>query len=182
MATQTRPRVPNRRPRGAKANGKRTQRQRPPTAPGEAERIAARRIDAMRLRKAGHSYRAIAARLRVDVATAWDDVQAELTALRGLTVKVAEDVRAIELQRLDDATLGLGPKIKKGDPKAVMAMVRVSDRRAKLLGLDAPQRREVTGADGAPLVPPADLSRLTSEELEALAALVSKAGRDDASV
>jgi len=120
-------------------NKKEIQRRRPPH-PGEEEQIAARRVQALNLRKAGASYRAIAQQLGVDVSTAWSDVQAELGALRALATTAAEDVRALELQRLDALTAGLFVKATQqgGDARAVMALVRVSDRRAKLLGLDAP--------------------------------------------
>jgi hypothetical protein len=43
---------------------------------------------------------------------------------------------------------GLWPEIKKGSAPAVTAGVRVSERRARLLGLDAPtaSRTELTGS------------------------------------
>lgn len=111
-----------------------------PPHPGEVERIAARRVKALELRKAGGSYRAIAASLDCDVTTAWKDVQAELAALKQLSRDEAEDVRAIELQRLDQWMVGLNRGAQQGDPRAVTALVRIAERRAKLLGLDAAAR------------------------------------------
>lgn len=140
---------PPRDPRSA-ADVPKTQRQRPPH-PGEEERIAERRVKALNLRKAGASYRAIARELQVDLATAWSDVQAELLALRTLATQAAEDVKALELQRLDALTAGLFAKATQhgGDARAVAALVRVSDRRAKLLGLDAPVK--LAGPTGGPI-------------------------------
>jgi hypothetical protein len=40
------------------------------------------------------------------------------------------------------------------DQNAVRSLLQIHDRRARLLGLDRPRRIEVTGADGAPLIPP----------------------------
>lgn len=127
-----------------------TQRQRPPHR-GEEERIAVRRVQALQLRKAGASYRQIATQLGVDIATAWSDVQAELLQLRTLATTTAEDVKALELQRLDALTAGLFVKATSsgGDARAVTALVRVSERRARLLGLDAPVK--LAGPTGGPV-------------------------------
>lgn len=38
-----------------------------------------------------------------------------------------------------------------GDPRYMMAILQLRERRAKLLGLDEPTKTEVTGADGAPV-------------------------------
>ena len=97
----------------------------------------------MELRKAGATYRAIARELGVDVHTAHADVAAELADLRVQTAHTAEDVRDLELARLDAATNGVWPDVQAGDPRAVMAIVRIGERRSKLLGLDAPQQSSV---------------------------------------
>jgi hypothetical protein len=46
----------------------------------------------------------------------------------------------------------VSPRAMRGDVKAIGAALRISERRAKLLGLDAPVRKECTGADGDPIV------------------------------
>jgi hypothetical protein len=120
-----------------------------PPHPGEAERIAERRVRAFGLRKAGASYRQIAQQLGVSLNTAWADVTAELVELR---TRTADDVRAyrdLELQRCDEMMLGLWPAVRAGDARAVFAAVKVMDRRARLLGLDAPTKH--AGPDGGPL-------------------------------
>ena len=103
---------------------------------------------ALRLRKAGGSYREIAGQLAVDVATAYADVRAELAALREQTVEEAKELRDLELQRFDEMTAGLWPQIRAGSPPAVTAAIRVSERRARLLGLDEPvvTKSELTGS------------------------------------
>lgn len=129
------------------------------------------------MRKAGSPYRAIANVLGVDVHTVHSDVQAELAAIREQTVDQAHELRALELARLDTMNVGLWPQIEKGNPPAVHAAVRVSERRSKLLGLDAPvaSTTEVTGrlsveAEAKYKSEREALLRLSAEELKELAA------------
>jgi hypothetical protein len=136
--------------RRAKGNAKGAQRRPYRGRRGQLENVAERRVRAFELRKAGSSYREIARQLGVDVHTAHADVGAELDALRETTVAEATELRALELERLDTMTSGLWPHIKTGNAPAVTAGVRVSERRARLLGLDAPvaTKSEVTGSLG----------------------------------
>jgi len=60
------------------------------------------------------------------------------------------------------------------DMRAVDTVLRLMDRRAKLNGLDAPVRNEVTGADGGPLA----LSSASPEDLAALIAASSRLDQD----
>ncbi len=143
MKAQHPPKRPDRR-----RVGLRKKVQRPPH-PGEAETIAARRVLALELRKGGLVYRDIAAKLGVDVRTAWADVNAELVALRDQAHQDAQDVRNLELERCDAMTQGLWAGVQSGNSKAVMAAVRVSERRARLIGLDAPEKREHSGSIGS---------------------------------
>jgi hypothetical protein len=105
-------------------------------------------VRALELRKQGRSYREIGRELGVDVHTAHADVGAELHALRETAVSDATELRALELERLDAMHAGLSPHIRRGNPPAVTAAVRVAERRARLLGLDAPttSKTEVTAS------------------------------------
>jgi hypothetical protein len=116
---------------------------------GEGEKKRDRAAHALALRIAGHSYRAIARALGVNERTAFHDVQDELGRLEPVIKQRAERLRDLETRRLDRCQVALDPALEDGDPRAIMASVRVMERRAKLLGLDAPL--QVTGADGAPL-------------------------------
>jgi hypothetical protein len=138
----------------------------------DAEVIAARRVDALTYRLAGASYRKIAKQLGVSVETAWSDVQSELRALRSIAVQDAEELRELEMQRLDQWALYLAPAAQTGDARAIATLVRIQERRAKLLGIDAPTRNEHTGKNGAPIahaVTVRDLSKLSEAQLEAAA-------------
>jgi hypothetical protein len=65
--------------------------------------------------------------------------------------EAAEDVRELETQRLDAMLFALRTKIKQGDVRAIDTAIRIADRRAKLLGLDAPTRNELCGHNGGPI-------------------------------
>jgi DNA-binding CsgD family transcriptional regulator len=112
---------------------------------GEDEAIAERRVRAFGLRKAGASYRQIAQQLGVSLNTAWADVNAELLEYRDQVKADVAEVRDMELQRCDEMILGLWPHVRKGDAKSVFAAVKVMERRAKLLGIDAPTKQEHSG-------------------------------------
>ena len=120
-------------------------------ATGQAEAAAERRQKSLDLRIAGARYRQIGAQLGVSYQTAYRDVQAALGELATLQDRKAEKLRELELERCDKLTLALWPKARAGDEKAVRAIITVMDRRAKLLGLDAPTKLEHAGNDGAPL-------------------------------
>ena len=115
---------------------------------GESEKIAERRVRAFELRKRGCTYRQIAQELHVDVHTIHGDIQAELASLRETAVAEVIQLRALELERLDGMTSGLWPHVRTGSAPAVTAAVKVSERRARLLGLDAAttSRTEVSGS------------------------------------
>jgi hypothetical protein len=110
-----------------------------------ANRIVAaeRQGQALALRKAGLGYAAIARQL--GYAGASGAYKAIMTALRALTREPAEELRALELARLDDLLAGLWADARRGNVAKVDRVLKVMARRAALLGLDAPQRfAEVT--------------------------------------
>lgn len=65
-------------------------------------------------------------------------------ALDSLVVENATQLRQMELERLDRMLTALDAGIGNGDPKAITAAIRISERRAKLLGLDKPIQVEAT--------------------------------------
>ena len=118
---------------------------------GQAEAAAERRQKSLDLRIAGARYRQIGAQLGVSYQTAYRDVQAALGERATLQHRKAEQLRELELERCDKMQLGLWPKVRLGDEKAVRALVAVMERRAKLSGLDASTKLEHAGNDGAPM-------------------------------
>ena len=119
--------------------------------PGAAENAAERRIKSLELRKNGATYRQIGVALGVSYETAHRDVMRELAALAAQAHGHAEDLRALETERLDMVLLSLAKSVRDGNLGAIDRWVRVSESRRKLLGLDLPVKQEVTGADGTPL-------------------------------
>jgi hypothetical protein len=131
---------------------------------GQVEAAAARRQKALDLRIAGVRYRQIGAQLGVSYQTAYRDVQTALGELATLQAGKAERLRELEVERCDRLQMALWPKARSGDEKAVRALIAVMDRRAKLLGLDAPTKLEHGGADGQPLVFTLNIAKPTHEE------------------
>lgn len=123
---------------------------------GQSEEAAERRVKALQLRTEGKTYRAIGAELGVSEAQAYEDVKRSLKELNEQQAELADEIRRLELERLDalysaaqDVLVAFHPIISNGKrfddlvddgPKlaAIDRMLKVMDRRAKLLGLDAP--------------------------------------------
>lgn len=97
---------------------------------------------ALELKIAGATYREIAAALGYgDGSAAYKAVQA---GKRLGFVEPAAELRQIESDRLDRLQRAVWTNAVKGDLPAVNAALKISDQRAKLLGLNAPQRTDVT--------------------------------------
>ena len=112
-------------------------------AKGMAEGAQVRQEKALELRIAGGSYRQIGRQLGVSPKTAYYDVHTELGGLDTVKAGLAERLRDLELARCDRLTVALTQRANTGEPRSVFALVKVMERRAKLLGLDAPQKTDV---------------------------------------
>ena len=93
---------------------------------------------ALELRKAGCDYRTIAD--RVGYAGPSAAHKAVMRALKLTVREPAEEVRELEQSRLDQMLLALWPRVRQGDDQAIDRAIKIMDRRARLLGLDAPIR------------------------------------------
>jgi predicted DNA-binding protein (UPF0251 family) len=113
---------------------------------------AERRVESLRLRKKGFSYFEIGRRLGVSSRTAHRDVKKHLDEIAQTCTEEAEEVRCIELQRLDELYVIAWSKIKAGSETAIDRCLRIQERRAKLLGLDAAMRVEHSGAVGVTII------------------------------
>lgn len=63
-----------------------------------------------------------------------------------------------------------------GDPRFLQGILQCIDRRCKLLGVDAPQRKEITGKDGGP-IETKNVDGVTDEERAARIAALLDAAR-----
>lgn len=100
--------------------------------------ILERQYQALELRRRGLSYRKIGEKLGVSYVQARTDVESMLRQLATENHDMAEENRQLELERLDAIYDGLDKWVAVGNPNAVNAYIRAMERRAKLLGLDAP--------------------------------------------
>jgi hypothetical protein len=131
-------------------------------------------ILALDLRASGATFSQIGAALAVSKPRAFRIVRKALDELVEHCTDTAERVRKLELYRLDRIRLALEPK--KGDPRAADTLIRISERVARLHGLDAPQRIEASGPNGGPIQTgeTPDYSKLTLQEKLQLEALLKK--------
>jgi hypothetical protein len=96
------------------------------------------------LRKAGATFDEIAQVVGYSSGvTAYEAYKRVMVRLNEVLVEHAMEVRTTELGRLDTATRAIWQRVVQGDLLAIDRMLRIMERRARLLGLDAPQRSEV---------------------------------------
>lgn len=118
----------------------------PPTRAPRESKTSRRRIEAaekraraLELRKAGASFDQIAQ--QVGYGSRGRAYEAVMQGLAEVTLEPAEELLKVELQRLDAMQVGLWGKARVGDVQAVAAVLKVMERRAKLLGLDNVEAR-----------------------------------------
>lgn len=95
-----------------------------------------RHLKALELRKAGATYQAIAEQL--GYAHAKGAHKAVASALKATLREAADGLRELELVRLDAMLLALWRRVQNGDERAIDRALKIAQRRARLLGLDAP--------------------------------------------
>ena len=114
-------------------------------------RATANREAALQLRRSGYGYRGIAEKLGISKTRAHELVQEGLEEAKAQIVAHADDLRSEELSRLDGMLAKVYDAAEKGDLQAVDRVLKIGERRAKLLGLDAPTRTALQGGgDDAP--------------------------------
>lgn len=99
---------------------------------------------AVELRTQGWTYQRIADECGVSVSAAYQAVVRYLEETRAISREAAEEVRRLELDRLDRMLAVIGPKAEDGDLAAADRVLRIQERRASLLGIDAPKASAVT--------------------------------------
>ena len=113
--------------------------------PRKAASRAVRRKTILDLRVEGLTLAQIGERLGISKQAVHQQVQAELaevSAERRVTAGLIVDE---QIERVRFVLRSLAPKVTKGDPKAATAFLRAMEREAKLLGLDAPEKHQVSG-------------------------------------
>jgi hypothetical protein len=102
---------------------------------------AARQTQALELRKAGVGFEVIAQRLGYRSASG--AYYAVMAALKRTQQEPADEVRVLALQRLDRLLFAVWQKALSGDLECIDRALKIEARRAKLLGLDAPEKVDI---------------------------------------
>lgn len=106
--------------------------------------VAERRKKALELRKAGATYDDIGKQLGISKHAAYKHVMAALKEIREEVAEDARDVLRLELERLDYMQMRLWQQVQQGHNGAVDRVLRIMERRAKLLGIDNVQQTDTT--------------------------------------
>jgi predicted XRE-type DNA-binding protein len=114
----------------------------------------------------------IAAAVGVTQSTVSRDIKTLVAAWRQEALADVSAMRARELADLDamerEAAVAASVKLSPQELARLLEVrLRIKERRARFLGLDAPQRQEVTGGQGGPVRYAYDYGHLSDEQLEA---------------
>lgn len=129
-------------------------------------KTAKRRREVIQLREAGATWEAIANTMEQrhgleQLPSGWDeryaymDWKRELKKIRNQTAEATEEVRQMEVRRIDRMLRGIWQEALGGkettwkqQKEAIDRVIRLQKRRAKLEGLDAPEQKEFMGEGG----------------------------------
>jgi len=128
-------------------------------ATGRAER----RLRILEMRKRGHAPERIATIEGVSAALVESEIR---HGLASFFPKERDAMLALELARLDDLRRFVYSKASRGDVPSVMASLKISERYAKYVGMDAPEKHEHSGAIKHLNV---DVTKLSDSQLRELA-------------
>lgn len=117
-----------------------------PRTPTRPKRLLARERDrqALELRMQGLTFAAIGAELGVSWQAAQQAVQRSLEVTKAAIAERAEELRAIEVERLEKITEVLWPRVLEGDLRAIDRVLRTRESFRRLTGIDLAQ--ETAGA------------------------------------
>jgi hypothetical protein len=120
---------------------------RPRNRPPKPE-VLAKEAEVVKLRRGGLTWDLIAKQVGYSHASSAQD--AYVRASQRIVRDDIEAIRKVEEDRLDIAQASIWSKVLQGEIASVLALIRIQERRAKLLGLDQPIRQqiEVTTYDG----------------------------------
>ncbi|WP_287418137.1 sigma-70 region 4 domain-containing protein [Oceanithermus sp.] len=108
--------------------------------------LSARELErqAFALRLQGYTYDQIGERLGRPRSTVHKAVQRALERRVKEIEGQADELRQMELDRIDRLLVALESRISEGDPAAINSANRLMETRIKLLGLNAPEQRDVS--------------------------------------
>lgn len=123
-----------------------------------------RQLQALEMRKEGASYRAIARSLGFKGPSGAHAAVAQ--ALTDTLTEATDALRTLEAERLDALMMAHWKLAIQGNGAATDRVLDILAQRAKLLGLNAPVKSEVTGKGGGPVQ--LDVRTLSDDELRTI--------------
>lgn len=114
---------------------------------GRHLKTAERRRVAVLRRIGGDTYEQIGELLGVSRQAAYKLVKGALEELKTDTALNAEELRTLELERLEFMRRAIWAGVVKGDVQAVDRALKISKRLSELTGIDAPLKSEIAGID-----------------------------------
>lgn len=103
---------------------------------------------ALNLRRAGLTFQEIGDTIGCTRGYAYKLVSRALQEYRTETEEAVKDLRATECARIDQVLRGIWPKAINGNLGAIDRFVKLTDQRAKLLGINAPTKIAPTDPSG----------------------------------
>ena len=108
---------------------------------GLAQRTVATNI--LRLRKMGYDARQISDELDIPFDRVSNIIKSALKSLSKEMKGQAEEIRSLELTRLDELQTAIWTDCMDGKLTAIDRVLKIMERRSKLVGLDAPERLDI---------------------------------------
>ncbi len=100
------------------------------------------------LRKAGFGFEKIAAQLGCKPYVCRKVISNAMRALIEIDQGALEEILQLELERTNDMLMAIWPDVLSGDLRATLVALKIQERRAKFLGLDAAERMDVSVSGG----------------------------------
>lgn len=104
---------------------------------------------ALTLRQSGASYAEIARAMGTSTSRAHQYVTKALAEWREARIEAAEEIASTEMSRIDLIQRSIWAQALRGDLAAIDRIIKLMERRAKLLGLDAPTKVSPTDVAGS---------------------------------
>ena len=103
--------------------------------------VIEREAEVLKLRRGGLTFDLIAKELGFKHASGAH--KAYVNACKRIIVSDVQEIRRVEVERLDIAQTSIWARVLRGEIPAIQTLIRIMERRARLLGLDAPTKAQV---------------------------------------
>jgi len=134
------------------------------TSPKKVNAVDKRQV-ALELRKDCYTFQEIADQLGITKGYAYKLVTKGLAELTEKVRSSADELRELENIRLDTLWTKAYDKAQVGDLGAINTCLKISERRAKLNGLDSPTRADITLTPNPPTMPVTEQEKQILNEL-----------------